>query len=50
VIIDNSNKDEAIKFFPLVQSEIMKGVKKGIMKLNTASRKVGNISKKIKNI
>jgi small subunit ribosomal protein S20 len=50
VIIDLANRDEAIKFFPLVQSEIMKGVKKGVIKLNTASRKVSNISKKIKNL
>ena len=50
VIIGNKDKVGATEFFPLFQSQVMKGVKKGVMKLNSASRRVSNISKKIKNL
>lgn len=40
--------DEAKNLFPKVQSEIMRGVKKKIFKMNTASRKISNLAKKIK--
>jgi large subunit ribosomal protein L17 len=48
VLIDAKKKDEAQAFFPDVQSAIMKGVKKNILKMNTASRKISNLSQKIK--
>lgn len=34
----------------VAQSEIMKGVTKNIIKLNTASRKISRLSQKIKNM
>jgi len=48
VLIDANKKDEAKAFFPDVQSAIMRGVKKNVMKLNTASRKISRLSQKIK--
>ncbi len=48
VLVDSNQRDEAKKIFGLVQSEIMRGVKKKVIKLNTASRKISQISKKIK--
>ncbi len=47
-LADNNQKEEARLFFPKVQSEIAKGVKKNVLKKNTASRKIKNLSKKIK--
>jgi len=35
-------------FFREVESEIMRGVKKGVLKLNAGSRKVSQLSKKVK--
>ena len=40
--------EESEKAFQRAQSEIMRGVTKGVLKLNTASRKVSALSKKIK--
>ncbi len=48
VLVDSNQRDEAKKIFGLVQSEIMRGVKKKVIKLNTASRKISQISKRIK--
>ena len=48
VLIDANKKDEAKALFPDVQSAIMRGVKKNVLKLNTASRKISRLSQKIK--
>lgn len=47
LVADNKNQ-EAVEFFPTVQSEVMKAVTKNILKLNTASRKIALLSKKMK--
>jgi small subunit ribosomal protein S20 len=47
-LVDNKKIEEANKFFPFLQSQIMKGVKKGVIKLNSASRKISRISNSIK--
>lgn len=47
--ITTSPKKEVESLFSIVQSEIMKGVSKGIIKKNTASRKVKALSKMLKN-
>ncbi len=44
------NFDNAIQAFRVAESEIMKSVGKGILKLNTASRKVSYLAKKVKSI
>jgi small subunit ribosomal protein S20 len=46
-IASGSVKD-AEESFKIAQSEIMCGVKKEILKLNTASRKVSSLSSKVK--
>ncbi|MDB2415254.1 30S ribosomal protein S20 [Rickettsiales bacterium] len=46
--IEAANKTEAQEAFKTAESEIMRGVSKGILKLNTASRKVSRLSKSIK--
>lgn len=40
--------DEAKAKFSVVESEIMKATSKGVIKLNTASRKVSRLSAKVK--
>ncbi len=42
------SKTEAEATFKIAQSEIMCGVKKNIIKLNTASRKVSQLASKVK--
>lgn len=39
---------DASKAFMEAQSQIMKGVTKNVLKLNTASRKIANLAKKLK--
>ena len=46
-LIDNKKKDEALKFLPKLNSEIMKIAKSGIIKKKNASRNVSRITKKI---
>ncbi|HJD61050.1 MAG TPA: 30S ribosomal protein S20 [Rickettsia endosymbiont of Columbicola hoogstraali] len=46
--INQGNKEEANSALVIAQSKIMQGVKKNIIKLNTASRKISKLSKKIK--
>ena len=41
-------KEEANKALILAQSEIMRSVSKGVLKLNTASRKMSRLSAKVK--
>ena len=47
ILIDNKNKDEALKFLPKLNSELMKIAKTGIIKRQNASRNVSRITKKI---
>ena len=46
-LIENKKKDEAIKFLPKLNSELMKIAKSGIIKKHNASRNVSRITKKI---
>ena len=47
LLIDAKKKDEAIKFLPKLNSELMKIAKTGIIKRQNASRNVSRITKKI---
>ncbi len=44
----NGNKEQANAAFRVAESEMMRAVRKGVFKLNTASRTVSRLSKKIK--
>lgn len=46
--ISNNNKTEANAIFPQVMSQIAKTAQKGIIKKNTASRKISRLNAKIK--
>ena len=46
-LIDEKKKDEALKFLPKLNSELMKIAKTGIIKRQNASRNVSRITKKI---
>ena len=46
-LIDGRKKDEAIKYLPKLNSELMKIAKTGIIKKQNASRNVSRITKKI---
>lgn len=46
--IESGNKEEATEVFKVTQSEVMRGVKTGLIKLNAASRKISRLSQKIK--
>lgn len=48
--IESGNKDNALKDLKNLESEIMKGVSKDIMHINTASRKISRIYTQIKNL
>ena len=47
ILIDSKKKDEALKFLPKLNSELMKIAKTGIIKKQNASRNVSKITKKI---
>ena len=47
VLIVEKKKDEALKFLPKLNSELMKIAKTGIIKKQHASRNVSRITKKI---
>ena len=47
LLIDTKKKDEALKFLPKLNSELMKIAKTGIIKKQNASRNVSRITKKI---
>ena len=49
-LIDEKKKDEALKFLPKFNSELMKIAKTGIIKKQNASRNVSRITKKISTI
>ncbi|MDF2965566.1 MAG: ribosomal protein [Rickettsiaceae bacterium] len=48
--INSGAKTEASEALVKAQSEIMKGVKNNVLKLNTASRKISRLSLKIKSL
>ena len=48
--ISSENKDKANEAFKLAMPEIQKGVSKGLIHKNTASRKLSRLSNKIKTI
>ena len=47
LLIDGKKKDDALKFLPKFNSELMKIAKTGIIKKQNASRNVSRITKKI---
>ena len=47
LLLGDKKKDEALKFLPKLNSELMKIAKTGIIKKQNASRNVSRISKKI---
>ena len=47
LLIEGKKKDEALKFLPKLNSELMKIAKTGIIKKQNASRNVSRITKKI---
>ena len=47
LLIDSKKKNEATKFLPKLNSELMKIAKTGIIKRQNASRNVSRITKKI---
>ena len=47
ILIDSKKKNEALKFLPKLNSELMKVAKTGIIKKQNASRNVSRITKKI---
>ena len=46
-LIEEKKKDEALKYLPKLNSELMKIAKTGIIKKQNASRNVSRITKKI---
>ena len=48
--ISSENKDKANEAFKLAMTEIQRGVSKGLIHKNTASRKLSRLSNKIKSI
>ena len=49
-LINDKKKDEALKFLPKLNSELMKVAKTGIIKRQNASRNVSRITKRIASI
>jgi len=50
LLIETKKKEEALKFLPKLNSELMKVAKTGIIKKQNASRNVSRITKKITSI
>ena len=50
LLIGEKKKEEALKFLPMLNSELMKVAKTGVIKKQNASRNVSRISKKINSI
>ena len=48
--VKSGDKDSANSALRQAQSEIMRGVSKGVLHKNTASRKVSRLSKRVKGI
>ena len=49
-LIIGENKDKAQEAFKTAMPELQRGVSKGLIHKNTASRKLSRLSKKIKNL
>ncbi len=49
-LIKSGSDGQALEMFKITQSEIMRGVAKGVLKLNNASNKVSKLACKIKNV
>ena len=47
LLLEAKKKDEALKFLPKLNSELMKVTKTGIIKKENASRNISRITKKI---
>ena len=47
LLLEEKKKDEALKFLPKLNSELMKVAKTGIIKKENASRNISRITKKI---
>ena len=47
IIIEEKKKDDALKFLPKLNTELMKVAKTGIIKKANASRNISRITKKI---
>ena len=47
VLIEDKKKDEALKFLPKLNSELMKIAKTGIVKKQNAARNISRLTKKI---
>ena len=47
LLIESKKKDEALKFLPKLNSELMKIAKTGIIKKQNASRNISRVTKKI---
>ena len=50
VLLEKRDKNEALKFLPKLNSELMKIAKTGIVKKKNASRNISRITKKINNL
>ena len=50
VLLEKKDKNEALKFLPKLNSELMKIAKTGIIKKKNASRNISRITKKIASI
>ena len=50
LLVEDKKKDEALKFLPKLNSELMKIAKTGIIKKQNASRNISRITKKIASI
>ena len=50
LLIENNKKEEALKFLPKLNSELMKISKTGIVKKQNAARNVSRITRKINSL
>ena len=50
VLLEKKDKNEALKFLPKLNSELMKIAKTGFIKKKNASRNISRITKKINNL
>ena len=50
ILIESKKKDEALKFLPKLNSELMKIAKSGVIKKQNASRNVSRITKRISSL
>ena len=49
-LIDTKKKDEALKFLPKLNSELMKIAKTGVIKKQNASRNISRLTRKINSL